>query len=236
MPKVLKFHLNRNPMKKYFVTLLLALLSMSLFAQNREYIRSQIQQRGECRNVAITKYNGDLMLYGRNGWAADGCPKDLTDALRELNNSNKYINDVQLTDQGCWLILYGDNGLRWNDIPYSLETKLREWNTNGEEITSVSFNDAGQWIIISKKYIAASDASIQDWIVEGMDLYDGVLATCMTDDAIVVVYEGGYKFLGNVPDDLIQKLKTIRFNVYRVKIAGTAWFISDNKSMFSYNM
>jgi hypothetical protein len=52
----------------------------------------------------------------------------LRNALAELNNENKYIDDVQLTENGRWLILYDDNGIRWNDIPYSLEEKLREYN------------------------------------------------------------------------------------------------------------
>ena len=223
-------------MKKILTVLLLTVISVSVSAQSREYIRNQIQRYGECRNVAITEYNGDLMLYGTNGWAATGCPEGLTDALHELNEENKYITDVQLTNEGCWLIVYGDNGIRWNDIPYSLEKKLREWNANGETITSVSFNDAGDWIAVSTEHISSSDSDLQDWVVGGMNKYGGVWATCVTDDAAVVVYEEGYRFLGNVPEDLKRRLDTISFNVYRIKIAGTAWFISDNKSRYAYNM
>ena len=69
-----------------------------------------------------------------------------------------------------------------------------------------------------------------------MDYYGAVLATCITEDAAVVVYEEGYRFLGDVPQDLKRRLETVSFNVYRVKIAGSAWFISDNKSRYSYNM
>lgn len=223
-------------MKKLVTVLLLTIISVSVSAQSREYIRNQIQNYGECRNVAITEYNGDLMLYGTNGWAASGCPDGLTDALHELNEENKYITDVQLTNDGCWLIVYGDNGLRWNDIPYSLEKKLRDWNANGETITSVSFNDAGDWIAVSTEHISASDADLQEWVAGGMSKYGGVWATCVTDDAAVVVYEEGFRFLGDVPEDLKRRLETISFNVYRVKIAGTAWFISDNKSRYAYNM
>lgn len=205
-------------MKKLFILISLAIVSIQASAQSREYIRNQIERHGECRNVAITEYNGDLMLYGRNGWAATGCPDGLTEALHELNDEEQFINDVQLTNDGSWLIVYGKNGLRWNDIPYSLEQKLRAWNNNNEEITSVTFNDAGDWIAVSTEHIAA------------------VLATCITEDAAVVVYEEGYRFLGDVPQDLKRRLETVSFNVYRVKIAGSAWFISDNKSRYSYNM
>lgn len=223
-------------MKKLFLLISLAIVSIQASAQSREYIRNQIERHGECRNVAITEYNGDLMLYGRNGWAATGCPDGLTEALHELNDEEQFINDVQLTNDGSWLIVYGKNGLRWNDIPYSLEQKLRAWNNNNEEITSVTFNDVGDWIAVSTEHIAASSRELQDWVADGMDYYGAVLATCITEDAAVVVYEEGYRFLGEVPQDLKRRLETVSFNVYRVKIAGSAWFISDNKSRYSYNM
>lgn len=224
-------------MKKLLFTLLAVILSITGYAQrSREYIRQNIKEKGECRNVAITRYNGDLMLYGRNGWAATGCPDGLTDTLDELNDDNEFIRDVQLTDNGSWLVLYGDNGFVWNDIPYSLESKLRDWNDKGEEITSVTFNDSGDWILISKNYISASSSEIQDWIVGGMDEYGGVYATCLTESAAVVVYEEGYKFLGDVPDDLRERLRAVTWDVFFVKIAGTAWFFSDGKSRYDYNM
>ncbi len=96
-------------------------------AQNsREYIRSAIREWGECRNVAITRTNGDIALYGRNGCARSNVPSGLSDAITELNNDNEYIDDIQLTESGRWLIIFGNNGLQWSRIPYSLERKLRE--------------------------------------------------------------------------------------------------------------
>ena len=204
--------------------------------QDREYIKNQIQYHGSCRNVAITQTNGDLMLYGSNGWAANGCPKGLTDALSELNDKGAYIDDVQLTENGSWLILYGDNGFRWSNIPYSLEKKLREWNSNGEVVTSVTFNDDGDWIAISKEHISASDADIQNWISEGMSSYGQVWAACITDDAAVVVYAKGFKSLGDIPSTLWDRLQSTSINVYRLKIAGEAWFFSDGESRFDYHM
>ena len=232
-------------MRKYFFLIVSLIFSIALVSvpveanaqsRDRSYIREQISYHGECRNVAITKRNGDLMLYGQNGWAATGCPKDLTEALHELNEEEVYIDDVQLTEDGRWLILYGNNGLRWNDIPYSLEQKLREWNSKQEVITSVSFNDAGNWIAVSTNYVCASDAKVQEWIREGMEDYGGVWATCVTEDAVVVVYETGFRCIGEVPAELKQKMTSTSINIYRLKIAGDAWFFSDGKSRYSYNM
>jgi len=223
----------------YLISMLLLLVNytyMGAQPRDRSYIKKQISFHGECKNVAITKYNGDLMLYGNNGWAADGCPNDLTNALHELNEQGELIDDVQLTENGRWLILYGNNGIRWNEIPYSLENKLRQWNSEGEVILSVSFNDAGDWIAISTNYISASNSNIQNWIAEGMDEYGGVWTSCVTDDAVVIVYENGYKSIGNIPGSLDSELKTTSLNVYRLKIAGDAWFIADKSGNYSYDM
>ena len=203
---------------------------------DRSFIRQQIRENDQCRNVAITKSNGDLMLYGQNGWAADGCPAGLTQAMNELNNQHEYIDDVQLTESGRWLILYGDNGLLWNNIPAVLEQTLREWNANNEVITSVSFNDDGEWIAVSENYICASDPDIQNWVAEGIDKFGVVWTTCITDDAAVVVYENGFKYLGEIPPSLGDSLDATDIDVYRLKIAGDAWFFSDGVGACEYRL
>ena len=228
-------------MKKFLLCALGALFLVAPLATNaqprsREYIRNAIREYGECRNVAITQSNGDLMLYGQNGYAADGCPSDLLSAMKKLHDESEYINDIQLTEGGKWLILFGENGIQWNDIPYSLESQLREFNSNYETITSVTFNDANQWVIITTKHISASEQWIQDWLVDGTKAHGQLWAVCLTGDAMVAVYESGYKFYGEVPSSLRSALKETTLNVYRLKIAGTAWFFADKNGSYRYNM
>lgn len=221
----------------------LAIIGLSVFislestAQNdRSFIRENIEKYGECKNVAITEYNGDVMLYGDNGWAASNCPADLTEALHELNDDGETINDVQLTEDGHWIILYGGNGCTWNNIPDDLEEQIRQYNSDREVITSITFNDNGDWILISEEHISASDSRILDWISSGMEDYGQVWAACVTNDAKVVVFERGYIFDGDVPESLISELKSTTLDVYRIKIAGTAWFYADKEGNYNYYM
>ena len=224
-------------------TILLGLVSSILFSttanaqsQDRSFIREKIEEVGECRNVAITKTNGDLMLYGQNGWAADGCPEGLIDALDELTEDGEFIDDVQLTEDGAWLILYGDNGFVWNDIPEDLEDALEEFNDDAEIVTSVSFNDDGDWIIISTEHIQTSDEDVTKWITDGIEDFGSVWATCVTDDAVIIVYEEGFLYDGEIPESLEEKLSETDIDVYRLKVSGDAWFFSDGKSKFDYWM
>jgi len=211
---------------------------MSVTAQNsRSYIKQQINKWGSCRNVAITMTGGDLALNWNNAYACSGIPRGLADALEELNEGRELIDDVQLTEGGRWLVLYGDNGFRWNDIPYSLEQKIREYNNNREVITSVTFNDKGGWIVISKDYISASSTEVYDWIKEGIDAYGQLWAAHMTNDGLVLCYERGYKFLGDVPENLKRKLKETNINVYRIKfLSDGTYFIADTDGNYSYYM
>lgn len=227
-------------MKKAYIKLLILFVATfscySVSAQSREYIRNSITQWGECRNVTITEYNGDIALYGKNGYSMYGCPAGLNDAIKELHQDGEYIDDVQLTENGRWVILYGNNGIMWNNIPYSLEEKLREFNQRGEVITSVTFNDAGNWIVIGEDYISSSHNEITEWLSSGMDEYGSLWAACVTDDAMVAVYENGYLYFGNVPESLKEALRETDIDVFRLKIAGSAWFFADTDGHYQYHM
>ena len=181
---------SKNYAIKIMVISLCLFSTIVSFGQGRSYIKQAIREWGECRNVAITKTNGDLALYGANGCARSGLPNSLNEAITELNKDNDYIDDIQLTENGAWLILYGNNGFRWNDLPYSLEQKLRQFNRDKEIVLSVTFNDAGDWIIISKDYFNSSDSRINDWLKEGNEEFGKLWAACITDDALVAVFAG----------------------------------------------
>ncbi len=223
-------------MRRQLLIVNLLFCTVMVLAQGRQYIKEQIKMHNECRNVAITQSNGDLMLYGRNGWAGSGLPYGLSDALNELNNDREYIDDVQITENGSWLILYGNNGFRWSNIPYSLEQKIREWNSANEVITSVTFNDAGDWIAVSQNYYSASSQWIMNWLKAGGDKFGQLWAVCVTSDAMVAVYAEGYKYYGNVPQTLQDALHNETRNVYRLKIAGTSWFYADQYGSYRYYM
>lgn len=222
--------------KYYFLILMLLSATISQAQNNRDYIRKCIEKWGECRNVAITKYGGDLALYSSNGWAASGVPAQLQSTLRDLHDKNEYIDDVQLTENGSYIVLYGDNGIVFSGIPYSLEKKLREFNSNGEVITSVTFNDDGDWIVITKEHYSASDQRILDWMQEGSKKFGLIWAAHMTDDACVVVFENGFRTLGDIPESLDRAMKNTSINIFRLKFAGSSWFFADFNGHYQYHM
>lgn len=115
--------------------------------------------------------------------------------------------------------------------------KLREYNDKREEITSVTFNDNGDWIVITTDHISSSSDEIQDWLSEGFEEYGKLWAACISDDgAMVAVYEKGYKYYGDVPEGLKTALRGSKLDVYRIKIAGTAWFYADKDGTNNYRM
>ena len=62
-------------MKKQMVKSLLVVMALCLTTicanaqRDRNYVKSQIKKWGTCKNVAITKTNGDVALYGTCGYA-----------------------------------------------------------------------------------------------------------------------------------------------------------------------
>ncbi len=217
------------------VLIIMTLLAVDAYGQDRAFLRKKIQEWGECKNVAMTLTGGDLALYGDNGWAGTGLPSNLQNELNKLNDNDELIDDVQLTESGKWLILYGDNGIIWNDIPRSLELKLKELNGQGEVITSVTFNDNGDWIVVTTEFIVASTSEIYDFIEDGLQEYGQLWAAHLTDEGLVLCYSEGYKFLGEVPATLRKKLSETDIDVYRVKfLSDGAFFIADQNGKYDY--
>lgn len=214
------------------------MLHVAAFGQNsRAYIRNQIEKWGSCRNVAVTLTGGDLALNYNNAYAYSGIPSNLANAIKSLHDDSEFIDDVQLTEAGRWLVLYGNNGLRWYNIPSDLERQLRKYNDRGDVITSVTFNDKGGWIIISSEYITASNSEVNGWIKEGIEEYGQLWAAHMTNDGLALCYERGYKFMGNVPETLKNKLRETKIDVFRIKfLSDGTYFIADKDGNYSYYM
>jgi hypothetical protein len=203
----------------------------------RKFIREQIEGWGQCKNVAITLTGGDVAIYKTNGWAAQGAPEAMTSKLKQLNTTDNLIDDLVLTEGGSWLILWGYNGISSYNVPTDLYQKLEKWNEEKEIITSVTFNDNGDWIAITKKKYSASSIKVMDAIREGEDKFGEFWAAHITNDGMVLCYEKGYKFFGNVPANLKTKLEETKMNVYRIKfLSDGCFFIADFNGKYSYNM
>lgn len=223
-----------------FIMALMTVFTVSLFAQSRgrNYIKQNISEWGGCRNVAITDTGGDLALNGKNDYAyTAGIPQALADALEKYHDDDDYIDDVQLTEDGEWLILVGKNGCQWSNIPSELESKLRQWNEAEETITSVTFNDDGDWIAVSTDHVASSSTDMDDWIKEGIETHGQLWAAHLTNDACVLYFENGYKFLGNVPQKLKDALKASKYDVYRIKFTKEgSYFFADQEGHYTFWM
>lgn len=215
----------------------LAMTATEMNAQGREPIRRAIQRWGGCKNVAITKTNGDVALNGKNNYVVSAVPQGLSDKLRELKRGNHLIDDVTLTENGKWVILWDTNDATWTtNAPSQLVEKIREYNDNGYVVRSITFNDRGEWAIVSDEYFSSSSTTLQNWLNDGRENYGKLWSVAIADDGAVAVYERGFRYRGNVPEDMKQALRETSYDVYRLKFAGTSWFFADNEGNYRYNM
>lgn len=230
-------------MKRSFTLLSATLLLVaSLFAtsvsaqSNRSFITGAIENWGECRNVAITMTKGNIALYDENGCACDNVPTDLYNVLRQLNAEQVYIDDVQISEAGSWLVLYGTNGMLYRGLDEDLVAAMTDFNAAGEVINAVTFNDLGDWVIISSDHIMASNGQLQEWIANGLDMYGQLWSACLTDYGLVAVHEGGFRFVGDVPQGLKDALANTSINVYRLKFTRDSWFMADQRGNCHFDM
>lgn len=220
--------------------LLVAALTMTatvMNAQGREPIRRAIQRWGACKNVAITRTNGDVALNGRNNYVVSAVPQNLSDKLRELKRGNHLIDDVTLTENGKWVILWDTNDATWTtDAPSQLVDKINEYHRNGYVVRSITFNDRGEWAIVSDEYYSSSSTDLQNWLRGGTENYGKLWTVAIADDGAVAVYDRGFRYRGNVPEGLKQALRETSYDVYRLKYAGSSWFFADKSSNYRYDM
>ena len=220
---------------KHFTLLLAALaVTLSINAQ-REHITQHIEKYDQCQSVAITQNNGNAMIFSTNQWMAEGCPNNFTEALYELKVEKQNLQDIHLTELGRWIILYNDNQTRSDLLYENLKQKITNCQEDGEKITTVTFNDKGDWIVVTAKQISASSDLLMSWIADGCERYGQVWTACITDDAAIIVYEGGFKYYGNIPEDLLEAMRACDKDVYTIKISGNAWLFrcTDNTGVYS---
>ena len=233
-------------MKKQLVKGLLLVAAFAMTAtvmnaqrsvQDREALRNAIQRWGGCKNVAITKTNGDVALNGRNTYVVSAVPQGLSDELRQLKRQNKLIDDVTLTESGKWVVLYDTNDATWtNNAPSGLVDKINEFHNNGYVVRSITFNDRGEWAIVSDEYYSSSSNDLQTWLRGGCENYGKLWSVAITDDGAVAVYDRGFRYRGNVPEGMKQALRETSYDVYRLKFAGTSWFFADTDGNYRYHM
>ena len=207
-----------------------------LFAQNRSYIKREIQSWGQCKNVALTKKNGNVALYGKNGYVMSDCPNEMLNVMKDLRQKDLLIKDVHVTESGKWLIVFEENGFHGNGLPASLNNKLYEFNNMGEAILSVSFNDKNEWIVITENYYAASNSVIQKWIENAAKQYGQALSTCVTNETRSVVFRNGWVMNGDIDNALLRSLKSASISIYTLKFAGSDWFFADQNGNYQYHM
>jgi hypothetical protein len=224
-------------MNRFFLLIASVAMATTMFAQSsRECIKQVIREKDECKSVAITQYNGDAMIYGHNGWAAQACPNDFTEALYELNTQKVEIQDIHITELGRWAILCNQHDVIY-DLSYdNLKHKIATCQEDNEQITTITFNDAGDWILITTKQISASSDELMGWITDGCDKYGQVWTACITDDAAIVVYESGFKYYGNIPENLKEALRACESDVYTIKLSGQSWFFRCTDGSGRYHM
>ncbi|MBQ9475534.1 MAG: hypothetical protein IJU69_04685 [Bacteroidales bacterium] len=217
----------------------LSLLPFSLGAQvlsSRAFIRSQIKHYGECRSIAFTKNGASLMIYGKNGFATNSCPKVLVSTLESVNSQDFSIDDVQLSESGGWLVLYNKLSCSWEKVPSDLESTIRNTYAANKPLRLAAFNDAGEWVAMDvDSKIYTSSQELRDWIDEGLRMMGALRYVCISEDAKIAIFESGYRAVGELPEPLRKALNEADFKVGCVKTAGDSWFISDGIKKYECN-
>ncbi|HZO26237.1 MAG TPA: hypothetical protein VFH48_09630 [Chloroflexota bacterium] len=111
-----------------------------------------LERRGEAvKHVAIGKDDSWtwVVLYGRNGFIAQGIPQGLTSRLNELNHRKVEINLVELGANDGWVVIYDREWEFHSRLPDGLERALVDSTAKGATIEYVMMDRKGHYFMRS---------------------------------------------------------------------------------------
>lgn len=197
-------------------------------ASSLKYIREQIEEWGKCRMGSLTEGGSGVAINGDNGYAYTNINQKLADHIKELNNQQKRINAISITNSGYYCIVYDKNRF-FAVAPPGMTDMLNKFYSDEDEILSVSISENGDYAIVTDKSIYASNSSDMECLQNAVKMYGRAYSACVTDKACCVVCENGV-YYSQIPTNLEKKLKDIEYVPYFVDFTDSGTFLITTKS------
>lgn len=148
--------------------------------------------------------------------------------------------NVAITDTGGDLALNGKNDYAYTaGIPQALADALEKYHDDDDYIDDVQLTEDGEWLILVGKngcqwsnIPSELESKLRQW-----NEAEETITSVTFNDACVLCFENGYKFLGNVPQKLKDALKASKYDVYRIKFTKEgSYFFADQEGHYSFWM
>jgi transglutaminase-like putative cysteine protease len=104
----------------------------------------------EYRCVAFRPQGGWVLLYDRNGYAADGIPAAITDQLEQVRKAGGALRSVAFAPDGGWVVLF-DNEFKAEGVPGALTDCLAEQRQKGAAVRCVTFTSRNEWFLLNDR-------------------------------------------------------------------------------------
>lgn len=104
------------------------------------------------RWIAISPTGGHVVLFGENGWIANGVPPELAAALQRLNSMRVEIQCVAFRNNGGWLVLCNGGDFIATGIPAKAIAELRALKRQRVRFESATFIGDEGFVIVFDQY------------------------------------------------------------------------------------
>ena len=195
---------------------------------NFRNIFEAIKKYGACRLTALSINYGGAMVFGNGGFSASGkMPADFATYLRVINGSRKYIEEINIAENGAFVIVYNYYEYFANGIPDNFAKALSNVSVL-DHIYSACFNVKGDWAIVSKKeYVASPD--IMKHLDAAKKQYGKPKHCFFTDNGISIICAKGV-YTHNVPEQLLKGLQSIPWKPKTIKFTDNGHYVITNDS------
>lgn len=102
------------------------------------------------RALAFRPQGGWVLLYDKNGFAADGIPAGVRARLEQAQKAGAAFRSFAFTPDGGWVLLT-ERGFEGEGLPKPLSDKLAERSRQGVAVRCVAFTSQGDWFLLDDR-------------------------------------------------------------------------------------
>jgi CubicO group peptidase (beta-lactamase class C family) len=166
-------------------------------------------------------------------------PTELKQKITDYQNANSPIDAVAILPNGQWIVT-SKLKRSYSSAPYFLKIGIKSVIDNyimsGKRVDAISFSKNGTWVVVAGNSASYSSNEffnanlLKPFLTNLLVQKKKILSiTTPTPKSWVVTYQGGVKYFGSLPSDLVVALNECvisKRNVQDVQINDTRWMLS----------
>ena len=195
-----------------------------LTMEEKSELKDFLNRWKTCRLACITNDTALVLTMGQEICVIGIHPSGVINRLKEVREKGHRITSISFTNSFArWAFTYGKNCFKgYGPYPVLFEKKMKRFQEEGL-FRGLSITNQN-YVILCKEHLYASRESDIAAIQEASRRYGGIKNVTITSQGICVICKNGV-YYENIPENLEQKLKTLKYIPEHITFTDTGMYI-----------